>query len=250
MMEFVLSSCAGKQLAVNNADTLLEHQIKKRLPLYTAQKIELTKDVNKFLHEHKPLAREMLPMIDAINLEDPQKIDESYKKIVGFYEKIAGNFSELFAKHMATLDNKQQKEFFETLSDENRKIANVDEEEGLEKVNERFEKFFGSANEKQKGLLTKYASHFEERNKLRIERRRKLHQEFKDIYEGETSEGSKKKQFTQAFEHYYKNSMNHEKNIEMLKNLIPTLTAKQKEYFRSRTQEVKEILNYFLQADY
>ena len=46
--------CLMKKMAVNHADFGLESQIEKRMPLYSAQKDQLSLDVDKFLNTTKP----------------------------------------------------------------------------------------------------------------------------------------------------------------------------------------------------
>lgn len=243
-------SCAAKKLVVNNADTLLEHQITKRLPLYSKQKQVLSKDVTQFLKDQKPRAREVLPVIDKINISSPDEIDDHYQVLAKNYDQIALDFARLLSKHMATLDSKQQKDFFDTLAQENRELKKKDPEERIEKTQDRFENFFGTINEKQKQKLTDLNDHFEERNKERIKRRIKLHADFQRIYKNDLSSESRQDLFVKSYAEYQKKSVDHKKNIELIKAILPTVSKKQKEFFKGRTREVKEILKYFLEATY
>lgn len=243
-------SCAAKKLVVNNADTLLEHQITKRLPLYSKQKKALAEDVTQFLKAQKPRAREVLPVIDKININNPDEIDDHYLVLAKNYDQIALDFSRILSKHMAKLDSKQQKDFFKTLAQENRELKKKDPEERTEKIQERFENFFGSINEKQKQKLTDLHDHFEARNKERILRRIELHAEFERIFENDLSPESRQDLFVKSYAEYQKKSIDHKKNIELIKAILPTVSEKQKEFFKSRTREVKEILKYFLEASY
>ncbi len=243
-------SCAAKKLVVNNADTLLEHQITKRLPLYSKQKKALSEDVTQFLKEQKPRAREVLPVIDKINIDNSDEIGDHYRALAKNYDQIALDFSRVLSKHMAKLDSKQQKDFFNTLAQENRELKKKDPEERTEKIQERFENFFGSINEKQKQKLTDLHEHFEARNKERILRRIELHAEFERIFKNDLSPESRQDLFVKSYADYQKRSVDHKKNIELIKAILPTVSEKQKEFFKSRTREVKEILKYFLEASY
>jgi hypothetical protein len=249
---FILAvgGCAAKKLVVNNADTLLQHQITKRLPLYTAQRSELTDDISKFLNKHKPLAQKALPVIDAVDLKEPQKVEEHYQELSHFYDKVSLNFSELLSKHMGQLDPKQQKDFFKTLDQENRDLKRKDPSDRMEKVQDRFETFFGSITENQRQALTELKTYFEERNKERIKRREELHGKFKEIFARDISAESRKNLFMDAFKEYQAKSVDHKKNIQMIKELLPSISKKQREFFKKRTEEVKEILKYFLDASY
>lgn len=242
--------CAAKKLAVENADTLITHQITKRLPLYSAQKEQLAKDVDQYLDETKPMSQEMIPVIDQIDLKSTSNIESQYTKLEKYYKEISKSFSKLMSKYMAKLDNKQQKEFFETLDDENRQILKKEKEDRIDQVEERFEMFLGSINSKQKQLVREYADYFHERSKKRLDNRLELHQQFKSIYSHDTSESSKADLFQDQFVKYQDKSLESNKNAEILKKVVPTLTEGQREYFKEQAQEVKSLLKYFNSIEY
>jgi hypothetical protein len=74
IMMLLTVSCIAKKIAVQHTDTLLEHQITKRLPLYSDQKKKLSEDVDKFLNDHKPVVRDMLPLLEKIHIKKSAKI--------------------------------------------------------------------------------------------------------------------------------------------------------------------------------
>lgn len=238
-------SCAGKKLAVENADTLISYQVNKRLSLYSAQKDELSKDIDKFLNETKPKAQDILPIIDDLNLKDPSKLDANYAKVEGFYIVLARDFSSMISKYLAKLDTKQQKDLFETLDDENREILKKEKEARIDSIEDRFETFLGSINSKQKQLVREYSDYFQERAKARLDRRVKLHEKLKGIYNQDVSESSRRIQIQDAMVEYQDAARVGNKNLEMLKKIIPTLTEPQRQHFRKEAQEVKDILRYF-----
>lgn len=246
----ILSACAAKKVAVEYADTMIESQVERRLPLYENQKKALAVDIDKFLMSKKKLAQEMLPLIDQIALDDPKKIEPHYRKLEGFYQDISYDFSKLMAKYMARLDQKQQKEFFETMTAENKNIERKDAKDRREQIEDRLEKVFGSVTAGQKLLLTDYQFYFDERTKVRLQKREKLHQSFKEILSQEASPTAKEELILGAFENYQVQSMADSKNLEIIQKFIPTLTMKQKESFREKTRELKEILNYFIETAY
>lgn len=250
LLIFAVGGCAAKKLVINNADTLLQHQITKRLPLYSDQRSVLSEDISKFLNQHKPMAQKALPIIDAIDLKEPQKVGEHYRELAEFYDKVSLDFSELLSKHMSKLDPKQQKDFFKALDQENRDLKRKDSSDRMEKIQERFETFFGSISEKQRQELTELKSHFEERNKERIKRRENLHAKFREIFARDISVDTRQELFREAFKEYQLRSVDHKKNIQMIKELLPSISIKQREFFKKRTEEVKEILKYFLDASY
>jgi hypothetical protein len=251
MLIFFLGfGCAAQKLAVKNADTLLVHQLQKRLHLYSQQKKLLNIDIVKFLNDHKKTAQDILPLVDEISLEDKEKVSENYHKLIIFYQQVAQDFSLLISKHMVPLDLKQQKDLFETLTNENRKMAKKDPTERLEGVKDRFKTFFGSVTEKQKQLLTDYQPHFEESNQKRLMRRKSLQEEFRLIFDRDVSSTSRQDLFLNAFKTYQREALDHEKNLEIIHAFLPTISKNQKEHFRNRLKEIKDILVYYLTVDY
>lgn len=246
----LLSSCAGKKLFVSNADSLLKYQVVKRLPLYSDQKDKLDKDIKAFLNKKKQDTPDLLSVIDEIQMDEEQKFKNQYHKIAAFYDNVSLDFSALLSRYMVLLDSKQQKDFFKTLDDENRDLARKDSDERMEKIRERFKTFMGTINEKQKQLLVDMKDEFEENNFAKLDRRKKLHQKFREIFNGHLSPDSGRKQFYEAFEDYQKNAHNHDKNKIVLKKILATLSPQQKEFFRTRVAEVKEILKLYLEQDY
>lgn len=242
--------CAAKKMAVENADTLISYQVNKRLPLYSAQKDELSKDIDKFLNETKPKAQDILPVIDDLNLKDPSKLDANYAKIESFYKGLSKDFSSLLSKYLAKLDIKQQKDLFETLDDENREILKKEKEKRIDGIEDRFETFLGSINSPQKQLVREYADYFHDRAKSRLDRRVKLHDKLKAIYNQDVSESSRRTQIQESMVEYQESALTGNKNLEILKKIVPTLTEPQREHFRKEAQEVKDVLRYFNSIDY
>lgn len=242
--------CAAKKMAMENADTLISYQVNKRLPLYSAQKDELSKDIDKFLNETKPKAQNILPVIDDLNLKDPAKLDANYAKVEKFYKDLSNDFSSLLSKYLAKLDIKQQKDLFETLDDENREILKKEKEKRIDGIEDRFETFLGSINSPQKQLVREYADYFHERAKTRLDRRVKLHGKLKAIYNQDVSESSRRTLIEESMVEYQESALTGNKNLEILKKIIPTLTDPQREHFRKEAQEVKDVLRYFNSIEY
>lgn len=250
MFVILFTGCAAKQLAVENADSLISHQITKRVPLYSKQKDLLKKDIDQFLNDSKPLAQEILPVIDDIDLKNDEAVAEKYKKLESYFMDISGKFSAMMATHIAKLDSKQQKDFFNVLDDENRELLKREKEDRIDSIEERFEMFFGSIKGKQKQLIRENADYFHQRAKAKLDRRVKLHQEFRNIFEGDLSENGRAKLIQEAFVKYQNDTLKGNKNLELLKKILPTISKKQREHFRGQTREVKELLKYFLSVDY
>lgn len=242
--------CAAKKLAVENADGLISYQVKKRIPLYSAQKEELEKDIDQFLNQARPKAQEILPIIDELNLKETTRLDSQYAKLEAFFITLSRDFSALTSKYLAKLDVKQQKDLFETLDDENREILKREKEDRIDRIEDRFETFLGSINSAQKQLVREYADYFNTRAQKRLDRRIKLHQELRAIYDQDISEKSRFNLIQDSMVKYQEESLKGNKNLEMLKKIVPTLTRVQREYFRKEAQEVKDLLRYFNSIDY
>lgn len=242
--------CAAKKLAVENADTLIGHQVTKRLPLYSTQKDQLSKDIDLFLNKEKPLAMDILPVIDQIDLKSPEKFADQYNKLEVFFKRVSKDFTAFMSKYMAKLDSKQQKDLFETLDDENREILKKEKEARLDGLEDRFKMFMGSINGKQKQILRDYSDYFQNRAKERLGRRVKLHERFRTIYSGDSSETSRTVAFQEAFNDYQDKSLEGNKNLEILKKLLPTVTVEQREHFRKEAEEIKDLLRYYNSIDY
>lgn len=245
-----LYGCAAKKLAVDNADSLISYQVTRRVPLYSGQKDKLEKDIEAFLEKAKPVAHEILPVIDELDLNSDEKLPAQYNKFEAFYSKLALDFAGLMAKHLSTLDKKQQKDFFATLDDENRTLLKKEKEDRIDDIEDRFKNFLGSINGPQKQLIREYEEYFHSRAKQRLDRRIALHKEFREIFKTDLSPDSKEKSLHEAFAGYQKDALNGNKNLEILKKIIPTLSKSQKEYFRKEAEEVKDVLKYFLTVDY
>ena len=115
---FVGYGCTAKKLVVQNADTLLQIQIKKHLPLYSTQNKRLEKDIHQFLNQQKSYVKEAVPIFANLDLNS-KKVNEQYDALNEVYFKLALNFSKLMGSYMAMLDKKQQSEFKENLKEEN-----------------------------------------------------------------------------------------------------------------------------------
>ena len=242
--------CAAKELVVRNADTMIEYQVTKRLPLYPKQKDELSKDIDAFLNNEKAIAKEILPVIDQLNLDKPHEIDEPYNKLSVFYRKLSKDFSTVLAKHMVTLSKIQQKEFFANLDEENKKFADKTQKERRQEAQNNMEKFFGDLNDNQVDIIKSYDEFYKKNNEMKLIRRKELHANFKKILEGSLSDEEKRNALLSAYLAHQDTNFEESKVLEIAKKIIPTLTKDQKKTFREKASEVKEVLRYFIQANY
>jgi hypothetical protein len=250
LLLFICVACAARELVIKNADSMLEYQVNKRLPLTTAQKNELQKDVDLFLNTEKKIAKEILPVIDQINLLGPKEASSAYHKMEGFYRKISSDFSGLIAKYMVKLDEKQQVEFFENLKEESKKYGKKSQKERHEDAQERLERFVGDLSDEQKSILKSYDSFFKKQSLKRMERRKDLHERFKEILSGTQLPAEKEKSLQKVYMSHQEVTLRESKTPELIQKFIPTLSKDQREHFREKTMEVKEILRYFIQSSY
>lgn len=247
----LFQACAAKKLAVDHADTFIETSVEKRLPLTSSQKKELSKDVDKFLEQNKEVGRNVLPLIDQINLEDPSQLDDLYDKFLAHYKTIAHSFSQILAKHLARLDAYQQKKLFEKLSDENKEMKRkeaIDRAKGLES---KVEKLVGNLSEGQTKFFSDNANHLQQKAEAKLERRKELQTKLKEILSQDLSTESKQNQIQELLANYQEKGVEFSRtNLPLIKQFIPSLTPKQKETFRQKMRDVKEMIGYYLEADY
>lgn len=247
----LFQACAAKKLAVNHADTFIEAAVEKRLPLYSHQKKELAQEVDKFLDKNKEVGRKVIPLIDKINLEDPSNLDEIYDEFLAQYKKVATNFSKIIAKHLSELDENQQKKLFENLNVENEEQSKKEALERSKGVEHKVEKLIGSLSEGQSKFFNDKAAYFQGKAQAKIERKKKLQAKMKEILAQDVSADSKEEQIVEAFKTYQDETIESSRsNIPLVKQFVPTLTPKQKEQFRERMRDAKEMIGYYLEAAY
>lgn len=242
-------ACTAKKLMVQNTDTLIEYQVTKRIPLYSQQKKQLAQDIDAFLNAHKKEAVQLVTFLETVNL-DANKVDLIYENLSADYRKIASDFSFVLSKHMAALDAKQQKDMLKTLEGENQKISQKQTKDRIEEIAERFNKFFGSITKEQRKIFHDYADYYTERKSAHLIRRETLQQKFKEIFSSDSSKETRTTLLYEAFKKYQDDLMSSHKNIEITKKLIPTFTMAQKETFKKKVEEIKEILNFYIQTEF
>ncbi len=250
LLALLTYGCAAKKLAVDHADTIIELEVEKRLPLYSRQKEELSRDIDIFLNNKKMAAKDMLPVLDSIKLDQPQKIDAQYAVLMKFFRKISLDFSLVMAKYMTQLDKKQQVELFENLNKENKLASKKDPTERREALEDKIEKILRSISKDQKKILKTYDAYFISQHKIKVEKRREMYAQFKVILAQNIPTATKRDQLQSLYTAYYDDQTKSNKSLEIIHKFIPTISRRQKEAFRTQTQEIKEILNFFIQAKY
>jgi hypothetical protein len=252
MSLFFLYSCAAKKFAVRHADTYITHSIEKKLPLNKQQEKLLAKDVDHFLMQKKIVAQEMMPLIDKIDPEKPTLFDEIYDSFLGSYRSIAKDFSGILAKYIVDLNPSQQKVFFRRLSEDLDSKKEKDSQERLSDMTRKIEKLVGPLSKDQEKFLNDHSSYFQKKGMLQIKRKEQLHQRLNSILTQDSPlTDTKKDLVVEAFMSYQDESiLSSKENISLVKEFIPTLSLKQKEIFRERVKDLKEIIGYYLEAQY
>lgn len=246
----LLFSCGPKQVAVKYADTFIQRQVEKRLPLYDAQEDALSRDIDRFLNEEKERVKSIVPLLNKINLDDPMTLDQQYPKITDAYLEIAYDFSKILARHMSSFDEKQIKDFLKRMREENNSIFLKDREERREKIEARVRHLLGTLSDEQKKILHENGKIFDAQIVRRSERRARLHTLFKNILEQEISREAKEKMIYEAFVNYQKEALESTENLEIAKKIFPTLSAAQKKNVKGHLAEIGEIVDYFLKTTY
>lgn len=250
MVIFSGFGCAAKKMAIDNAETLITYQIGKDLPLSKPQKNELNKDVISFLNGLKPLSTKLQDVLQKFNPADLETIDSTYQELEKSYLIIAQDFSKILARSMADFNQTQQNEYLEIQKKKASKIKKNKPSERLKKSKERLEHFLGHVTEEQQNLLAGQNAYFEERALSRIERRGKLQEQFKEIFSKDITSTEKEKLIFEAFVNYQKESLAGNKNLEMLKVLLPTLKEDQIKHLNSKKNEIIDLLKYFNKKEY
>ncbi len=242
--------CAAKKMAIDNADTLITYQVGKDLPLSSSQKDSLRKKVEGFLNGAKPLANKIQETLTKFDPGNSETITPAYQELEKEYLVLAQDFSKILSQSMATFDKAQQKEYFEIQKDKSSKIKKLKTKERMAKLKERLEHFIGKINEEQQNLIVTYNEYFEDRAQKRIVRRGELQGKFKEIFAQEVTHSEKEKLIQDAFINYQKESLAGNKNLEMLKLLVPTLSEEQIKHLNSKKEEIIELLKYFIKKEY
>jgi len=248
---FLFCGCAAKKLIVKNADSLLQYQIEKYIPLNSTQKKILSMDVDRFFNENKSRVQELLPLIDSITLEATGNIQGQFDEMTKFVKLISMDLSKVLTKQLATLSVEQQKDFFKRIDKEKTHLAKKNKKKQSHEFEKRFEVFFGKMNISQKNLYADYQSYFNQRFKERMKRREILHQEIRTIYvQTQDNEKTRQDKINDILTNYIQRPYENEKSIEIINKLIPTLGKEQRIHFKKMVQDLKELLGYFVENKY
>lgn len=245
----MLLACGPKKLAVKYADTYLEKQVEKHLPLTQAQDDVLASDIDRFLNGHKDEVKKFLPLLAAIDLNSAASLDEQYPKFVDLYLDLAQDFSQILARHIAAFSEKQQKEFLRTVDKENEKIA-AQKKEYQKKIQSRITHYLGSLTPPQKEILKRHAETFKKQLQRRVERRTGMKTFFEKNFATEFSREDRTRSIVEAFTEFQKRALAESENLSIAKEFVPTLTPAQKKHLRGHFEDIEELVGYYLEANY
>lgn len=242
----LISSCAAKKLAVRQADNLIQYQIEKKIPLYTAQKEKLGRDIDKILLELKPEIKKLIPLLKEMPIESPEKVEGHYVIVDQIYQRIETDFTALLATHISSLDKKQQRDFLKTMENDTKEIEDRSETRKKETFERNLKMLLGSVTEKQKDILKSYDAYFQKRATSRINGRKNLETNIAKIFEAEMN----REAILQAFKEYQAERKKDLQITTILKDFIPTLTAEQKVHLKEKFEEAETLIMEFLKTSY
>ena len=241
--------CLMKKMAVNHADIGIEGQIEKRMPLYSAQKDQLSLDVDKFLNTTKPEIKSALVQIKALTL-DASKVESQYQGLRASYMEISEDYLKLLSRYMSQLDDKQQRGFWEKFDKTTADFKKRTESEQKARLEDRYEMFFGTVNPAQMKLLHAFGEEQIAAGPAKAKLRDDLRQKMMIIFTEAVSPEAKAEAFTVAYHNYQEGLMNDARNITFLKSLMGTLSQKQRTHFNEKVIEIEELVTYFLTKDF
>lgn len=248
-LSLLISSCATQKLAARNADFIIDRQLTKRIPLDSEQRTVLSRDVKRFLNTEKSVVKQAMPLINQFQ-ENPERLSVLYHEFSKIYQNIAFDFSKLVCDHLIELDKKQQKEFFKILKEENIKIAETKPQTNLDLIKTRFEDLTGDITKVQKTIIEEYKVYFHERTKIRIQNRERLATRMEEIFAMSINRKEKKEHLLSAFKEFQDHSFKGLRYDEIIEKILPTLSSIQKKNLKQKAQDLKSILNYYLETDY
>ena len=246
LLLLLISSCAAKKLAVRNADSLIQYQIEKKIPLYSAQKDKLGKDIDKILSDLKPQIKTLVPLLKDMPIESPEKVENHYVVIDQIYQRIESDFTKLIAANLAVLDEKQQRDFLKIMIADTRVLEDKSEARKKDTFEKNLKILLGSVTDKQKEIIKSYDKYFAQRAASRINGRKNLQANLAKLFEGEMNSEA----FVQAFKEYQNERKKDLQITTILKAFIPTLTPEQKLHLKEKFEEAESLIIEFLKTSY
>jgi hypothetical protein len=251
ILVFVLSSCGFKSLIIRNLDYYVASKISSKLALYSKQEKSLDIDVQTMLNNQKTRAKELIKVIDSINIDQP--IQAQIQLFRKYYFLIATDVSLIVSKHLATLDKKQITEFLNNIRKENNEIEEQIAEFTLSKSFQFISRFIGSLTDSQRQLVESYKDHLKLRQVERHRRRIAAYAKMAEIFQSKENWHTQfNKLFTSMNDPKQAQviTKNNAKIFELVEKLRQTLTPKQKKFFSEKKTEIKEMIDYFIKYKY
>lgn len=242
---FLAQGCLLKRIVVSNADHAIELQIEKRLPLYSLQKDELSKDIDLLLNQSKPKIKEIVPVLRDLKMESVL-IEDQYTRLKNIYIPLSQDFVQIYSKYVSKLDPKQQKKFFKQYDETTSEIKEKTKKEKLKTLRNRFEMFFNSISAEQETLLRNLNQDMMNLSKSRIEGRLYIKEELIKIFANLESLDGKLESIKTLYNNYHLQSIHDQKNIQLLKLVAVSLSKEQQAFFQKKTKEIEDLVEFFL----
>lgn len=246
-----LVACSMKGTLVSNIDIIIYHKILSKLDLGPKQKTILKQDIKDFLNLQRPRVDEMTRLIKSIDLTKKETIAPQYLKLIEVYRELAIGMSKIIIKPMSEFDAGQVKAFLKELEGDNRKLEEKIKEDDTSEYYKRFEFFFGTINSRQKKVMNEYKLIFKQQSHQRLQSKRVLLAEMKEIYSPSTPLPTRKHLLDDAFVKYNQSIfINSEKIVLAIMSLTIECDSDQIHHFQKKKDELIEILNLFARSNY
>lgn len=246
-----VSGCAFKTLGISQLDNLIEFQTSSRLDLYHHQKKTLETQITGLLQDEQRRSTKARELLNAVSFDDLSGLPKIWSELTAEYHRIALAYARILAHHLAELDPKQQRHFFEKMHKENEEVEERLKDDSLERYEERVEFFLGSVTPAQRQLLRQELPRLKERSRQRLARREALHAKLKTILRELRSSPQRSDEIYQAFVAYQDETLAAQGPVlELVRGLAERADGAQKKSFLEKRQEALELLVMFQKAEY
>jgi hypothetical protein len=177
-------------------------------------------------------------------------VKPQFEALKSAYVLISTDYLKLYTKYVALLDQKQQKGFWEKFDETTADFKRRTFEEQEEKLEDRFEMFFGEVTTPQSKLLKDHARYQMSHHEESLKERQLLRDHLKVIFAQNLSSEEKAKAFSQVYLNYQNGLLDNEMTIGLIKSIIPTLTNGQRKFFKKLTTEIEDLIVYFLTKNF
>ncbi len=245
----LFNSCSFKGMVIDKLPYLITFRVDQNLFLTSEQEDQFKKELKSYLIQNKSQVREIYKDLTQVNFSDDTK--SVYLKLRSHYLKLVEPFSLILAKYIVSLDNEQQKYFFEKANKDNRKYREKFQKERLERVFDRFERFLSDLTPQQENIIKENSSHFETLHNQWIKRRVNFQVSLKAILAQKSMPQIKIENVAQLMTNYLLEGSkveNRAKAIEVVDKIKTIASKEQQEHFKNTISELEEWLNLFEQT--